>query len=100
MKRFFYSVYCYGLIAMCVFCYVKACSLGEFDAPGKSVFQIGARQLEQMGYRDIQDAGFDIFCCGKSEIRSTGFRAKDSRGRPVTGCMCSGIFKGVTIRFN
>lgn len=62
-------------------------------------FAKGKAQLEQQGYTDIEDTGYKIFCCDEKDHFSTGFKCKDKNGNVVKGCFCSGIIKGVTIRF-
>lgn len=56
-------------------------------------------QLQLQGYTDIKNTGYDPFCCDRNDRFSTGFTAKDKSGRETSGCICSGIFKGITIRF-
>jgi hypothetical protein len=62
-------------------------------------FNKGKQQLEQQGYTDIENTGHNYFCCDKDENYSTGFKCKDAKGNVVTGCFCSEVLKGVTIRF-
>jgi hypothetical protein len=62
-------------------------------------FERGKKQLEQQGYTDIVNTGYQSFCCGKDDTFSTGFACKNSKGEIVTGCFCSSGVKGVTIRF-
>ena len=59
----------------------------------------GKKQLEQQGYTDVKNTGYSAFCCGEKDTFSTGFSCKNSKGETVKGCFCSGIFKGLTIRF-
>lgn len=63
-------------------------------------FDKGRKQLEQMGYKDIENTGYDAFCCSDSDSFSTGFKCKDKQGNTVTGCFCSALLKGITVRFN
>jgi hypothetical protein len=63
-------------------------------------FEKGKKQLEQQNYTNIKDTGFSWFCCDDKDNYSSGFTAIDRRGNEVEGCICSGYFKGVTIRFN
>ncbi len=57
------------------------------------------RALEGAGYTDIQIGGYAWFLCdGKSDTFATEFTAKGPTGKAVTGAVCSGIFKGSTIR--
>lgn len=61
----------------------------------------GARKaLNGAGYTDIQVGGYDVFACGQDDQYSTEFKAKGPTGKPVQGVVCSGVFKGSTIRTN
>lgn len=62
-------------------------------------FEKGAKQLENMGYTDIENTGYSAFCCSDDDSFSTGFSCKDKQGKTVKGCFCSGALKGLTIRF-
>lgn len=54
--------------------------------------------LESQGYLNIKLTGYKIFACSKGDIFSSGFIAfKD--GKQIEGTVCSGLFKGATIRF-
>lgn len=59
----------------------------------------GKKQLEQQGYTNIKDTGYEWFCCDDKDTYSSGFTALDKKGNKVEGCICSGVLKGVTIRF-
>jgi len=63
-------------------------------------FNQGKRQLESRGYTNIQNTGYEMFCCSDSDDFKTGFKATDRDGVEVTGCFCSAITKGLTIRYN
>ena len=62
-------------------------------------FEKGKMQLESMGYTEIENTGYSMFCCGEDDTFKTGFKARDKNGQIVNGCFCSGIFKGVTVRY-
>ena len=64
-----------------------------------SAFEKGKAQLEQQGYTEVQNTGYQWFCCDKNDNFSTGFKCKNAKGEWVEGCFCSGILKGVTVRF-
>lgn len=51
------------------------------------------------GYTDVESTGYDVFCCSDKDTFSTGFQCKDKQGNTVKGCICSGVLKGITIRF-
>lgn len=61
----------------------------------------GARKaLEGAGYSDIKMTGYNAFSCSEDDQYKTGFIAKGPTGKPVSGTVCSGVFKGSTIRTN
>ena len=62
-------------------------------------FEKGKKQLENQGYTNIKKTGYEMFCCGEDDSFSTGFTAIDKQGNKVKGCFCSGVLKGVTVRF-
>ena len=64
-----------------------------------SDFKNGKHQLEAMGYTNVSNTGYEMFCCGEDDGFSTGFRATSPDGSIVEGCFCSSIGKGLTIRF-
>lgn len=70
-----------------------------FSCTSDNDFEKGKKQLEQQGYTDIVNTGYNMFCCGEDDSFSTGFKCKDKNGNIVEGCFCSTALKGVTIRF-
>ena len=58
------------------------------------------RILKQQGYSQVQTTGYSWLACGKNDWYSTGFTAKSPAGVYVGGTVCSGIFKGHTIRLD
>jgi hypothetical protein len=56
------------------------------------------RVLSDEGYEEIEVTGYSFFECGKDDMSSTGFRAKNSKGKVVTGAVCCGLLKGCTVR--
>lgn len=75
-------------------------SISLFNCTSDDDFNNGKRQLKNMGYTNIIDKGYGWFCCSDKDTFSTQFTAKDKEGNKVEGCICSGVLKGVTIRFN
>lgn len=61
-------------------------------------FEKGKQQLEQQGYKNIQNTGYKLFGCDEKDVFRSGFTATDSNGNKVEGCFCSGVLKGVTVR--
>ena len=62
-------------------------------------FKKGKSQLEMQGYTNVCSTGYEYLCCGNDDTFSEGFQCKDKDWNLISGCFCSGIFKGVTIRF-
>jgi hypothetical protein len=56
------------------------------------------RALEGAGYTNIKITGYRLTGCHDDDTFRTGFKATGPTGKPVTGVVCSGIFKGSTIR--
>lgn len=56
------------------------------------------RALEGAGYQNIQITGYAVFGCDQNDTFHTGFKATGPKGQPVSGVVCSGAFKGATIR--
>lgn len=55
--------------------------------------------LMDAGYADIEVTGWSVFQCGEDDTFSTGFRARNPKGRLVEGTVCCGLIaKGCTIR--
>lgn len=81
------------LILLAVFFSVVSCTSDNDFLKGKI-------QLKNQGYTNIVNTGWSAFCCGERDNFSTGFRAKDKNGNKVEGCICSGVLKGITLRFN
>jgi hypothetical protein len=62
-------------------------------------FEKGKKQLIQQGYKGVENNGYSWFCCDEKDSFSTGFTAIDEKGGKINGCICSGVLKGITIRF-
>lgn len=58
------------------------------------------RALEGAGYTNIKITGYRILGCSDDDTFHTGFTAKGSNGKPVSGVVCSGVLKGSTIRLD
>lgn len=57
-----------------------------------------AEQLSGYGMTNVQTDGYDFFACGRDDTFATRFKAFNSQGMPVSGVLCSGWFKGGTVR--
>lgn len=58
------------------------------------------RALEGAGYTQIETGGRAWFACSKDDAFATRFTATGPTGRRVSGAVCSGWFKGSTIRLD
>mgnify|MGYP000977450805 CR=1 FL=1 len=58
------------------------------------------RALQAAGYKDINITGYSFFGCDEKDSFHTGFEATGPNGQRVDGVVCSGWFKGATIRTN
>lgn len=56
------------------------------------------RVLADAGYKSVRLTGYSFLLCGKDDDFSTGFEATSPSGALVSGAVCSGWFKGATIR--
>ena len=56
--------------------------------------------LKDAGYTNIQTTGYAWFACSEKDTFATGFEAVGPTGRKVSGAVCSGVFKGQTIRLD
>lgn len=58
------------------------------------------RTLKSMGYTEIKIGGYSFFGCGDNDTFRSNFTAKGQDGAIVSGTLCSGWFKGITVRFD
>jgi hypothetical protein len=75
--------------------------LGAVAAIGPSACSdpsAATRVLKAQGYTNIEITGWRPWMAGKDDAFSTGFVANSPSGERVTGAVCSGLFKGSTIR--
>lgn len=56
--------------------------------------------LEKQGYTEIETGGYRWFSCGRDYQYRTEFKAKNTNGQIITGCVCEGIFAGKVIKFD
>lgn len=74
---------------------VIALALAGCTKPGKT-----REVLEQQGYKQVEVTGFRPLSCGEDDVFKTGFAATSPSGAQVTGVVCSGWFKGNTVRLD
>lgn len=55
--------------------------------------------IEAYGMTNVEIGGYAFFGCGKDDF-SSSFKATGVNGKPVSGVVCSGLLKGVTVRFD
>lgn len=58
------------------------------------------RALAGAGYTKVVLTGYRFLGCGDGDLNRTGFEAVGPSGQHVTGVVCSGVFKGATIRLD
>lgn len=58
------------------------------------------RALEAQGMTHVKILGYAPFGCGRDDEFKSYFEAIGANGRKVTGVVCSGFLKGVTVRFD
>ena len=62
------------------------------------------RVLEAAGYTNIELLGYAPIACGITHGNMTGwhtkFKAIGLNGKPVSGAVCSGVFKSATINLD
>jgi hypothetical protein len=68
-------------------------------AAGCSDPKTAKKTLENSGYTNIELGGYSFFGCSDGDRFSTKFTATNPNGVTVSGVVCSGWFKGGTIRF-
>lgn len=73
--------------------------VGASSCTSNNDFNKAKKILESQGLTNIESTGYKPFCCDEKDGWSTGFKATDKQGNPVKGCICSGLLKGVTIRY-
>jgi len=59
-----------------------------------------AKVLKQAGYTNVETTGYTFFGCGEHDFYRTTFKAVGPTGIEVEGVVCSGFFKGNTIRLD
>lgn len=58
------------------------------------------RTLVSQGYTEIRINGYALLSCGENDTYATAFTAKGPNGKPVSGAVCAGVFKGNTVRLD
>lgn len=62
--------------------------------------QQATRALSAQGIKDVKIGGYSWFAgCGKDDEFASTFTGIGQDGNPVEGVVCSGWFKGVTVRY-
>lgn len=54
--------------------------------------------VEGQGYSNVELGGPALFGCDKGDKFTRTWKATDQQGRRVKGVVCSGFFKGATVR--
>jgi hypothetical protein len=59
-----------------------------------------AKAVASAGLTSVETGGYRWLSCDRNDRFRTGFTAINAQGERVTGAVCSGFFKGNTLRFN
>lgn len=70
---------------------LSACGVNPNDAK---------RSLEAQGMKDVKIGGYAFLGCGERDNFRSSFTAIGANGQPVSGVVCSGFLKGITVRFD
>ncbi len=58
------------------------------------------RALENQGFTEIRWTGYEFMACSEDDTYHTGFSAKNSQGKMVSGVVCCGlVMKACTVRW-
>lgn len=58
------------------------------------------RVLEAQGMTNVRITGYSWFGCTKGDNFSSNFTATGANGKPISGSVCSGLLKSMTVRFD
>lgn len=56
--------------------------------------------LNAMGIHDVSFGGYAWMACDKHDTFSSTFKGIGADGKPVSGAVCQGAFKNITVRFD
>lgn len=60
----------------------------------------GRAALEAQGITNIEIGSYSFFGCSKGDSYSSSFTGTGANGKPVSGVLCGGILKGITVRYD
>jgi hypothetical protein len=58
------------------------------------------RSLEAQGITQVQIGGYPFWGCSKGDNFASKFTGIGANGKPVSGVLCSGFLKGITVRYD
>lgn len=76
-----------GVVAFSLF--ASGCTVAPDEARGA---------ISAMGFTNIELGGYAPFSCGRDDVFARSFTATGADGSRVEGVVCSGFFKGATVR--
>jgi hypothetical protein len=56
--------------------------------------------LEAQGMTNVEIGGYPLWGCDEGDTFKSKFTATGASGQPVSGVLCSGFLKGITVRFD
>ena len=59
---------------------------------------VASQTLLDAGYKDLDYQGYSVLGCGKGDTVADKFEVTAPSGNRITVVVCSGVFKGATIR--
>jgi len=74
--------------------------LGSVALAGCTDADGAVRAVAAQGLSDVQTTGYRFLGCSEDDVFRTGFEATTAAGHRVSGVVCSGWFKGSTVRFD
>lgn len=79
------------LIAIACLVTLSACGVNADD---------GRSALEAQGITNVVIGGHAFFGCGEKDSFRSKFTGTGVNGKPVSGVLCGGFLKGITVRYN
>lgn len=56
--------------------------------------------LEAQGITNVKILGYSFFGCSEDDTFRSNFTGIGSNGKPISGTVCQGVWKGTTIRYD
>jgi len=73
---------------------VLLASCGNVNIPN------GVKAVEAFGLTNVKITGYSWTGCSEDDNFASNFTATGANGKEVSGTLCAGLFKGITVRFD